>query len=36
MTNEIEQKKEYTAPHMEIVELKHQINVLTYSEGPAN
>ena len=33
---EFEQKKEYTAPQMEIVELKHQTSVLTYSNGGAN
>ena len=33
---ESEQKKEYTAPQMEIVELKHQTSVLMYSNGPAN
>ena len=28
MTNETEQKKEYTAPQMEIVEMNHQTSLL--------
>ena len=28
MTNEIEQKKEYTTPQMEIVEMDHQTSLL--------
>lgn len=39
---EIEQKKEYTAPQMEIVEMNHEGNILQdscqgeYCGGPAN
>ena len=42
MTNKIEQKKEYTAPQMEIVEMNNQTSLLEgspcdgYCEGPAN
>ena len=43
MTNEIEQKKEYTAPQMEVVEMNRQTSLLDGScpdgvlcDGPAN
>jgi hypothetical protein len=33
MTNKIEQKKEYSAPEMKVVELKHQVNLMSGSTG---
>ena len=38
MTNKIEQKKEYTAPQMEIVEMNNQTSLLEGSpyDGQAN
>ena len=32
MKNEIEQKKEYSAPKMEVVEVKHQLNLMVCSD----
>lgn len=33
MTNKIEQKKDYSVPAMKIVELKHQVNLMSDSTG---
>ena len=32
MKNEIEPKKEYSAPKMDVVEVKHQLNLLQCSD----